>query len=171
MMKKKGFVLAIVSVALVALTGAAVALAWTSLWKTGTNTVKIGQPVQVSISGSFTGNDVLQPGETATATFAIDLTDAKFATHEYKLAIVGIEFDDKDLTYGENVPVWTYKFGDGGGFAALAENVFVALVEDGLVDKKTSVKLTLTLDENVPVGYAGAELTFILEIKETLKQA
>jgi hypothetical protein len=169
-MKKKGLFLTIVSAALLAAAGTAVAFAvWGGVWKTETNTVKIGQPVQVSIDGDvFDVDDILPNGETS-ATFAIDLTDADFTKNTYKLAIVDVDFDE-DLTYGDGVPVWTYKFGDGGGgFAALEEDVSFALIEGELLEKKTSVKLTLKLDAGIPVEYAGGELTFVLKIVETEK--
>jgi hypothetical protein len=161
MMKKKGFVLAIVSVALAALTGAAVAFAWTSLWKTETNTIKIGQALEISIDGDAFDVDEIRPGETVSATFDIDLTDANFDTYTYALVMKGVTFTGEVYTYGESVAVWTYEFDSEGAAALTAAGGSFALTESG------DVTLKLTLDEGVPVSFAGGVLTFILEIEAT----
>jgi hypothetical protein len=161
MMKKKGFILAIVSVALVALTGAAVAFAWLGNLKTGTNTVKIGQPLQISIDDGVFDRDNLMPGETASATFDIDLTGADFEENTYAIKIVGAAFT-KPWTYGDSVAVWQYQFASAGYADLTAAGGSVALTAE-----TESVTLTLKLDGSVPTSVAGGELTFILEIEAT----
>jgi hypothetical protein len=166
MMKKKGLFLTIVSVALVALTGAAVALAaWVSVLKTETNTIKIGEAVEISISGFFDGSDELIPGGFAEKTFTLDLTDADFVENTYALEIVDIDFDGKNLTYQESdseLPVWTYQFNSESPAGLAEEGCSVALASD-----TTSVTLKLTLNAGVPTSYENAQLTFKLEIKAT----
>jgi hypothetical protein len=145
---------------LVALTGAAVAFAWLGNLKTGTNTVKIGQPLQISIDDGIFDRDNLTPGEFTSATFDIDLTGANFTENTYALKIVGAF--TQDWTYGEDTAVWQYKFDEAN---------YADLTEDGgsvaLLEGTESVTLTLKLDGGVPTSFAGGVLTFILEIVPT----
>jgi hypothetical protein len=158
---KKRTVGILVAAICVAVAGASFAAGWFTNNKSEQNTVTIGEPITISVSGSVAGNTVLMPGASVETVFTVAGLESGM---NYKLVINNVAFKQDEDDRISSIGVWSYDVkttGDysgaptalaatGGDLLASAANgtvtVKLILAGEGSVDADTLKSAVLTFD-------------------------
>lgn len=167
-MKKKAGIIAFIIVVVCAFAGAPSAFAaWRQAITASTSgTIRIGQPVIISVTRDSDTGQKLVPGGTASTSFKIDLGNSD-SSKEYCLVVTCVSFlksgEVMSYTYDGDTAVWQCSFG-GGGYSGITQSS--GTVRSGAVPDKAVVAVTFMLSLNVPPEYIGAILTYSVELSE-----
>ncbi|MDR1092756.1 MAG: hypothetical protein LBL66_01245 [Clostridiales bacterium] len=164
--KKKSLFLLVTCIALIFVAGGAlVYAAWVSNTKSEGNTVTVGSPLVISVKdATASGNTGILPGGVATFSFKAE-TDAAAYAQDYKyVRVTNVVLNGYG---GLSTDVWQYNTTQGNTTTFtddFEEDVVLAtLANTDEVTIYLNIKLNLDPD-TADVGYAGATLSFTVEI-------
>ncbi|MDR0426641.1 MAG: hypothetical protein LBH24_05700 [Clostridiales bacterium] len=173
-MKKKSLFISLAVLGCAAIVGTSITFAaWFSNRASENNTITVGNPIEIEVTGKVADNTALMPGGTVATTFTVALTSPE-AGKTYKAAITAATFKDASnadlgFTYTDSdaatVAVWQYKIGEGSYTDLTASGGAAA---SAVVSDADTVVITVKLDggADLPVTLAGGVLKFTVALIE-----